>query len=106
MTMKLRQTGFLFLIIFTIVLDSCTLATYGDSSHKKFRRDIVGHYEIATNDNFTEDTDVLFMMYLDGDNNLNNVSWKNLMDAQTGLMNLDENTKVTVIALIDGNKKK
>ena len=106
MRIKLSQIGFLFLLISTIAITSCTLANNGDSSYRRFRRDVIGHHEIATNDNFTENTDVLFMMYLDGDNNLNNVSWQNLMDAQTGLMNLEENTKVTVIALIDGNKEK
>ena len=49
-----------------------------------------------------EETDVLMMMYLDGDNNLNDVSWANLAMAEIGLMDVKDNAKVTVIALIDG----
>ena len=48
-------------------------------------------------------SDVLIMMYLDGDNNLNDTSWKNLYDTQVGLMNLRGETTINVLALIDGN---
>lgn len=50
-------------------------------------------------------SDVLIMMYLDGDNNLNDTSWKNLYDTQVGLMNLRGETTINVLALIDGMSK-
>ena len=48
-------------------------------------------------------TDYLFMMYLDGDNNLNDVSYNNLMQAKNGLKIKNGNASITVLALIDGN---
>ena len=54
---------------------------------------------------FVEETDLLFMMYLDGDNNLNNVSWYNVVLAQYGLANADS-SKISVVVLIDGNTQK
>ncbi len=53
----------------------------------------------------TTQTDVLFMMYLDGDNNLNNAAWENFKQVQKGLMNLPKGASVTVAALIDGISK-
>ena len=43
------------------------------------------------------------MMYMDGDNNLSDFSWENIILAQKGLMNLDSAAKITVVALVDGN---
>ena len=48
-------------------------------------------------------SNVLFMMYLDGDNSLSDVTWKNLYDAELGLMNLSQNATINVVALVDGN---
>ena len=48
-------------------------------------------------------SDLLIMMYLDGDNNLNDYAWENLINVQKGLKNISQDTKVTVLALIDGN---
>lgn len=50
-------------------------------------------------------SDVLVMMYLDGDNSLSDTSWKNLYDTEIGLMNLSPNASINVIALIDGMSK-
>ena len=47
-------------------------------------------------------SDVLFMMYIDGDNDLNNISWANVSLAQRGLMNISSNASVTVLVLVDG----
>ncbi len=48
-------------------------------------------------------SDLLIMMYLDGDNNLNDYAWENLINVQKGLKDISQDTKVTVLALIDGN---
>ena len=50
-------------------------------------------------------SDVLVMMYLDGDNSLSDTSWKNLYDTEIGLMNLSPNASINVIALVDGMSK-
>lgn len=50
-------------------------------------------------------SDYLIMMYLSGDNNLNDCAWKNLIKAQIGLRNISQDQTVNVIALIDGNSE-
>lgn len=50
-------------------------------------------------------SDVLFMMYMDGDNDLNNYAWANIKNTQKGLMDISPNASVTVLALVDGIDK-
>ena len=96
MRIKLRQIGFLILLISAIVITSCSWGS-SDSGPTPFR--IIDH------ETFVENTDVLFMMYMDGDNNLNDTAWWNIAYAQLGLVTA-EAKNITVIALVDGNKYK
>ena len=73
--------SFLYILIFPLLI-SCSMGN--DSSGSR------------------SDTDVLIMMYMDGDNNLNDVSWANVAQAQRGLMNISSNASVTVLVLVDG----
>lgn len=77
-------------ILFISLFFACTLWDNGTSS---------GGNILQTH------SDVLVMMYLDGDNSLSDTSWKNLYDTEIGLMNLSPNASINVIALIDGMSK-
>ncbi len=74
-----------------IEYDSAFVTDYKDTSASRS--------ETVVNQN----SDYLIMMYLSGDNNLNNCAWRNLIKAQVGLMNVSQEQTVNVVALIDGN---
>lgn len=96
MRIKLRQIGFLFLLISVIAITSCSWgSSYSDPTP----------FKIIDHETFVENTDVLFMMYMDGDNNLNDTAWWNIAYTQLGLVTA-EAKNITVIALVDGNKYK
>lgn len=87
----MNRFRFLFLLI-SILLSSCSF----DSSDSKSKS-----FEIVDKESFVENTDVLFIMYMDGDNSLNDTAWENIFLAQIGLR-AARTDKITVVALIDG----
>ena len=80
-----------------ILLFSCSW-TPGDTSSSASK-------QAGLSSSLSEHTDILFMMYLDGDNNLHDYAWENLINAQKALSNLSSDFKITVLALIDGNSQ-
>lgn len=87
----MKRIHYLFLFLFSITFASCFWDSDGNSSS--------GYL----NGSGQQSTDVLFLMYMDGDNNLNDVAWTNIMQAQVGLIDISSNASITVLALVDGN---
>lgn len=86
----------LFLLIFSCFF-SCDWNNDDDSAYT------AALLQLLAQEQAQSQTDVLFMMYMDGDNNLHDITWKNIIQAQKGLMNIGSTTKITVVALVDGN---
>ena len=101
MKTTVRFITYCFLIIAAFLAISCEMGLALNSSSDS----IYSQSEIIDSADFVEETEVLFMMYLDGDNNLNNAAWENFKQVQKGLMNLPNGASVTVAALIDGISK-
>ena len=81
------------------LLASCSMALDSDD----FDSDYKSTSAISADSVQNQSSDYLVMMYLSGDNNLNDCAWKNLIKAQVGLMNVSQEQTVNVIALIDGS---
>ena len=101
MKTTVRFITYCFLVIAAFLAISCEMGLALNTSSDS----IYSQSEIIDSADFVEETEVLFMMYLDGDNNLNNVAWYNVAYAQFGLTSADT-SKISVVVLIDGNTEK